>query len=489
MRLGKTAIVDWLSQFVISITGFVATFAIAVFLGSEPLGTYSVIVALGFWFLLLPMNAISMAVKKRISEGVDQGEFFGAGAVLNGTAAAVLAVVVLGTGQLLGRLGGSYDSEFVSVFVTYNAELVLMIVSTTLFLTMKSGLEGHKRVGTMGAFRALERLFRSGGQVAVAVVGLGAAGLALAHVASLAVVALAGSALLVAIDRPALPSRRHLRSILAYVRYGWLSTLRSRVFGWLDTIVLSFFVGAGLIGIYEAAWGLASLLATVSTSVKRTLFPEVSDLSTDEQFEQIRHVLDEGLVFSGVFVIPGLAGAAVIGDRVLAFYRPEFAEGWTVLVVLIAAYACDVYGSQFISIINGIDRPEVSYRVNGIFIATNLVLNVVLVVTVGWLGAAVATAVSSFLRMVFGYRALRSILGHLSVPLREIGAEVVAALVMAVVVLAVRGAIPRGRAGTLLLVGLGAGVYLAALFVLSVRVRAKLSGLARSVLPDSVTGS
>jgi O-antigen/teichoic acid export membrane protein len=495
MRLGKTAIVDWLSQFVISITGFVATFAIAVFLGKEPLGTYSVIVALGFWFLLLPMNAISKAVTKRMSEGTDPGAFFGAGTLLNGTAAAVLALVVLAAGQLLKVIRGTYDSElltafydseFVSVFVNFNAELVLLIVGTTAFLTMKSGLEGSKRVGTMGVLRALERLFRTGGQVAVAFVGLGAAALALTHAISLSLIALIGVGLLFAIHRPALPGRRHVRSILAYVRYGWLSTLQSRVFGWLDTIVLSLFVGAGLIGVYEAAWGIASLLATVSTSVKRTLFPEVSDLSTDEGFERIKHYLDEGLVFSGVLVIPGLLGAAVIGERVLAFYRPEFGQGATILVLLVAAYVGDVYGSQFISVLNGIDRPDISYRVNGAFIGANVVLNLALVPTIGWTGAAVATAVSSVLRMVFSYRALRSIIGEFQLPKKEIGAEVLAALVMAGAVFPVKGFVPRGRAGTLALVGFGALVYLVVLFAISARVREKMTALFRSVMPTGV---
>ncbi|MFB6298527.1 MAG: polysaccharide biosynthesis C-terminal domain-containing protein [Salinirussus sp.] len=480
MRLGRTALADWLSRFVVSITGFVATFAIAVLLGTEALGTYSVIVAFGFWFLLLPMNATSTAMTKRISEGLDQGRFLGAGTILNVVAAILVAALVVVVGTALDPAG--YGSEFVSVFVDHGAELVLLILGSTLFLTVTGGLKGHKRVGTVGGLNAVERLFRTGGQVIVAVVGLGAAALAVAHVVSLVTVAAAGGLLLVTIHRPALPERRHFLSILEYVRYGWLSTLQSRIFGWLDTIVLSLFVGAGLIGIYEAAWGIGSLLATASTSVRRTLFPEVSDLSTVEEFDQIRHVLDEGLVFSGIFVIPGLVGAAVIGERVLRFYRPEFARGHLVLVLLVVAYAGDAYGSQFLNVLNGIDRPDASYQINLLFIGSNVVLNVLLIASIGWVGAAIATAASSLLRMTFGYRKLGTILGDLTFPAREVGVEVVSAVMMGVCVLAVRDLVPDGRVGTLLLVGFGSVVYSVLLLTLAARIRRKVRALCLSLL-------
>ncbi|MFC7007102.1 hypothetical protein [Halalkalicoccus salilacus] len=67
MRLGRTTAVYFGSQVVISLSGFVATFAIARLLGAAVLGQYAVVVALLFW-ITIPVNAISSAINKRISE-------------------------------------------------------------------------------------------------------------------------------------------------------------------------------------------------------------------------------------------------------------------------------------------------------------------------------------------------------------------------------------------------------------------------------------
>ena len=49
MRLGKTAASHFISQVVVTLSGFVATWLIAFVLGASGLGRYSVVVSLGFF--------------------------------------------------------------------------------------------------------------------------------------------------------------------------------------------------------------------------------------------------------------------------------------------------------------------------------------------------------------------------------------------------------------------------------------------------------
>jgi O-antigen/teichoic acid export membrane protein len=191
------------------------------------------------------------------------------------------------------------------------------------------------------------------------------------------------------------------------------------------------------------------LLATVSASVRTSLFPEISDLAEDGDFERIRSVLGDGIVFSGVFIIPGLFGVVAIGERILRVYRPSFGKGADILLILVLAYVADVYGTQFVSALNAIDRPDVTYRINLLFVGLNLVLNIVLIWQYGWYGAAVATAVSATVRAVLAYWSIRRSLGRPDIPFIHLGWEVVAALGMFVVVVlgglgSVKGAILAG---------------------------------------------
>ncbi|WP_276271700.1 lipopolysaccharide biosynthesis protein [Haloarcula litorea] len=487
MRIGYKALVHFGSQVLVSVVGFLATFAI-INLGSEALlGEYSTAIALGYFWLVFPAMAVKSGVTKRISEGVDQGEYLGAGIALNVVVgvAAVAAVGALaftvetlsGGVEVAGRTVTAGGTVFARVVGDHTLLLAALGLGAVVFGTAVAGIEGRKRVGTAGLLTAAERTGRTGVQVAALLAGYGLGALLFGPVVSLFALAVVGFLLLDV--RPRLPDRHHFERIVEYVRYAWLGTLRSRVYGWMDTLVLSLFVGASLIGIYEAAWGVASLLSVFSVSIKRTLFPEVSELASDDDIERVRHFLGESLVFGGLVVIPGLFGSLVIGQRVLQFYDPAITRGGGILAILVGAYAVDVYASQFLNVVNAVDRPDIAYRVNAAFIGTNVVLNLVLVWQYGWYGAATATALSASLRTVLGYRGVRTAIGRVGVPLGAIGRQVVAAVVMAAAVLAVNDATPRGRVWTLLLAGGGAAVYFGVLVVLSTRVREK----AFSVLP------
>lgn len=477
MRLGKTAFSHFISQVIVTLAGFASTWLIAYVTGADGLGQYSVIVSLGFFWLVIPGNAVANAMTKRISESDRPEGFIGGGILLNTVAATMLGILVLLAGELLGGIV-SRNRELMRVLINYDVVIAVMLVATVAYRTTQASLQGQKRVAVTGWLNSGERVVRTALQIGALLAAMGVAGVALGHAGSVAIAAVAAFGL--SKRRPALPTVDQLRSLVAYAKYAWVGALRGRVFGWMDTIFLSFFVSATLIGIYEAAWGIASMLAIASSSISQTLFPEVSELSTEGGYDRVTHYLDEALAFSGILVIPGLAGAAVIGDRVLRFYRPEFGQGTTVLLVLISAYMADVFASQFTNVINGVDRPDAAFRVNTVFILCNVVLNSVLIWEFGWTGAAVATAVSSGIRALAGYWVLVGIIGTPRVPVRTLGSQVVASVIMAGVVAPIATLVPPGRPGTLLLAGTGGLVYGIALLAVSPRIRSKAFSLARA---------
>jgi len=105
-------------------------------------------------------------------------------------------------------------------------------------------------------------------------------------------------------------------------------------------------------------------------------------------------------------------------------------------------------------------------QVEGVFVVTNLGLNVALVLEFGWTGAAVATALSALLATVLAHRALAGEVDF-ELPLAEIGRQVLASLVMGVVVVAGTTVLPGKLPVGLGLVFVGAAVYSVVVFVLS----------------------
>ncbi|MDY6779450.1 MAG: polysaccharide biosynthesis C-terminal domain-containing protein, partial [Halobacteria archaeon] len=110
-----------------------------------------------------------------------------------------------------------------------------------------------------------------------------------------------------------------------------------------------------------------------------------------------------GVAYAGLFLVPGLVGGLVLGEVILSVYSQEFQQGYLVLVLLILARLISTYKNQFVNVIDAINKPDVGFKINAVFVVTNVSLNFVLVYFRGWIGAAVATAVSAAVGCVLAY--------------------------------------------------------------------------------------
>lgn len=463
MRPARTSLVVFLSSQVSTVVGFIATFYIARFLGPATLGMYAVITAMLFW-LHVPASAIDSAVTKRISEGFDPGEFLTAGFAMNAGFAVLVALGTLVFDQQVNAYVGAPIRDTV----------VFLVVSWFAAKAVTAALQGQNKVAASSIVWTSGRVVRTTAQVALTLLlSLGLVGLVWGHTISFVVVTIVGLAIFDI--RPRLPSKAQFRSLLEYARYSWLGQISSQAFNWMDTVLLAFFVSSTLIGIYEVAWTIASTLGIVSTAITQTLFPSMSSLDARNERDEVANLLNEGLVFAGFFAIPGLFGALIIGARVLEVFGSAFAQGSLILLILIVARLANSFSSQLKNVVNAVDRPDLGFRINAVFIATNLVLNLSLIPIFGWLGAAAATAVSSILALVLSYYYTESILGGVTIPIGELGFETIASIGMMAIVYGLSRIVPPNEFTTIALVGVGAVAYLAIVLGISGRIRSKLT--------------
>jgi len=460
MKLGKSVVSHFLSKVVASVAGFLATFAIARFLGADVLGIYALARSMVV-FSTVPTLGISTAATKYISEGRDKGAHVSVALAVSGIIFVVIAAALL---VLNGHV-----RRYVGADVTLL--IVLLVFSTMAYDAAGSFMKGEKLVARFGWLTTGEKVGRAVLQIALIQLGYAVGGLLFGHFVSLLTAALVAAYVLDI--RPSVPRREEASRFVGFVKFSWVGGLKTKSFSWMDTLVLGFFVSSTLIGVYEVAWTLSSFLVLASKSIRNVVFPEFSDLSGQRQHEEIRHLLTESLQYTGLVIIPGFFGALVVGPRVLKIYSPEFVIGGTVLSILILAQTFDEYGRQFVDVLNAVNRPDLASYINLAFTALNLLLNVLLVYLYGWVGAAVATMLSGTLTLVVGYWFYRRTIGGTVVPYSEIGKQLIAAMGMYVSVFFVRDLMPSGNYATLGLVFAGASLYGAALFALSGQTRQK----------------
>lgn len=455
MKLGQTSVTFFFSRIVASLLGFGATLYFARELGAEPLGIYSLVLGVVSWLTILGTLGVPAAVSKRVSEGDEQEAHVTGGLLLVGLFTAFL---LFGVGLFRGQLNayiGYPAAKFVALILAVN------LVSQVLLSTM----QGLHLVEIQGFLSTLRTGLRSGFQIAVLALGGGLVGMFLGYAAGYVVTFLIGAIIIFRrLDRLQRPVRSHLRSLVDFAKFAWISDIRSKAFSWLDVVVLGFFVSSSLIGIYTVAWNIAQFLILFSSSISTTIFPEMSQLSTAEDAQATAGLFEQAMLYAGLMLIPGVIGSAVVGERILRLYGPEFTEGTLVLVILVVANLIQAYQNQIMTTLNAVDRPDLAFRVNALFLIGNLVLNVVLIYFYGWLGAAVATSMSALLSLIAGFVYLRSII-TISLPTVEIVKQWSAAVIMGVLVYTLQRAertanLVNHNAITLLaLVGTGAIVY------------------------------
>lgn len=461
LRLGREALFHFLSQIGVTVAGFFASLTIARVGGADTVGLYAAVVAIMFW-VNVPATGISDALTKRLTETNHSASFLATGWVIELALATTIALVIIATGPFL--------QEHTSVPV--GPPLAVLIVCNTGLISILGTLKGQKKVAISGGVKTTERILRSVLHIMIILLGYRVSALIIGHAASMLIATLIG--IYFTRLRITQPSVTTIRSLLNYAQYAWLSKLKTRAFGWMDTIVLVLFsVSPGIIGIYEVAWNIASVFALLSISVQTTLFPEMSELSVNQEQNQIHHLLNEGLTFTGLILIPGFFGSIILGGQILEIYGSEFTQGVSILSVLVLARLMTAYGDQLLNVANGIDRPDVSFRVNTVFVVSNISLNIGLVAIFGWKGAAAATMISGTLVALLGYLSLAEIIGRPNIPWAELLKQLGGSVLMVCAVLLLQQYLSESYYTTVVLVMVGAGVYTLVLITVSKRIRAK----------------
>lgn len=444
----------------LSLAVFLGIFYLAWATGPVVLGIYSLFVAVIRMLDLLTNAGIFEAAKKRISEGTEQNELFTAALVIRVGLFVPVALVVL-----LFR-------HLIAAYVGYELVVPFLLAGMFSFLirrTLESGLVGEKKVARAGL---LQLVFATGqllSWVVLVSLGYGLLGVLSGYVIGQLLAIGVGLALVTL--RPKRPSRERFRSLFQYAKYSWIGSVTTQSWIWTDTLALGLFVAPALIGVYELSWQITGVLFLLSSAISSTVFATVSELSANNDAERIPELLERSLVYTGVLSIPGLVGGIFLAEPLLALFGAEYRIGATIVAVLILSRVFHSYEVVFGKVINALDRPDLTFRANIVFILLNVVLNLVAIATVGWIGAAVATTFAMIIKTVLIYRYSRSILDF-SVPKAEILREVLSALVMGGclwMLLPSSGTLSILE--TALFIGLGAAIYGFSLLVFVERIR------------------
>lgn len=460
MKISHTAIIHYLSQVTTAIIGFLATIYFARVLGADKLGNYYLILMIVSWLRLVSKVGISSSIIKRMSESEDQIQYAIAGSIMIYTFFGLITICLL---VFQGPIEEyvNYPAIFFIIVILF-IELGYSVVSAV--------LSGCHLVHISGALSPVGTASRSLSQVVAVAMGLGISGLLVGYSIGWAIAVLVGLGWILSLDWEfSLPERHHFEHLFSFAKFSWLGNLRGRTIQWMDIAVLGLFSTSDLVGIYTVCWTIIKFLSTFSESISSAMFPEISSATTESGANSEAALISQAVAYGGLLIIPGCVGGILLSESLLNVYSSEFVRGSPVLIILLVGGITYVFQGQFLNFINALDHPEKSFKINASLILVNTILNLVLVYYYGWLGAAVATSLTTSFGAVSGYIILQRTL-QFQFPFIPVRNQIIASTAMGAIIYIINTAFDptyvNETVTTVTVVGIGAGVYFVLLLLI-----------------------
>ncbi|WP_029800225.1 murein biosynthesis integral membrane protein MurJ [Vibrio parahaemolyticus] len=255
-----------------------------------------------------------------------------------------------------------------------------------------------------------------------------------------------------------------------------------------DTFIASFLQTGSISWLYYSDRLLEFPLGLFGIAIATVILPALSRKHVDSQSEGFAHTMDWGVRMVTLLGIPAMLGLMALAKPMLMvlFMRGEFSPQDVHQASLsLLAYASGLLNFMLIKVLapgyysRQDTKTPVKYGI--IAMVTNMVFNAIFAYFYGYVGLAIATALSAFVNMALLYRGLH-IAGVYQITKRTVffivrlvvaGAAMVAAILWQLEYMSVwlewSFAHRSGMLG--MLIGLGAAVYLAVLFLTGVRLK------------------
>ena len=255
-----------------------------------------------------------------------------------------------------------------------------------------------------------------------------------------------------------------------------------------DTFIASFLQTGSISWLYYSDRLLEFPLGLFGIAIATVILPALSRKHVDAHSEGFAHTMDWGVRMVTLLGIPAMLGLMVLAKPMLMvlFMRGEFSPQDVHQASLsLLAYASGLLNFMLIKVLapgyysRQNTKTPVKYGI--IAMVTNMVFNAIFAYFYGYVGLAIATALSAFVNMALLYRGLH-IAGVYQITKRTVffiirlviaGAAMVAAILWQLEDMSVwLDWSFAHRSGVLgMLIGLGAVVYLAVVFLLGVRLK------------------
>jgi O-antigen/teichoic acid export membrane protein len=386
-----------------AVCGVVLNILIAIYYGSAALGVFYQAYAIYIFLSQFAAGGAQLSVLKNVSQfskdGAESNTIINAGLFLTASVAAVVALVAFLLKDVVANVLNSPDMATAVICLSWG---LFFFALNKVWLAFHNGC---RRMKAFAVFQSLRYIFM------LAFLGvfilLSVEGNKLAAIFSLAELTLFLIVSVYSFRYFRLEiSRKVFRWIKQHVVFGSkavvgniLDEANTRV----DVIMLGIFASDAVVGIYSFAAMLAEGFSQLSTVLKVNVNPILTRYKFEEGNEALGKLVRRGRDMFYKLMIP--LGVIAIFCFPLAMHilglRAEFPASWGIFAILVSGYLISVGYTPFKMILNQTGFPGYQTLFLFAIFMTNVILNLILIPILGMHGAAIATAISFIMAVVF----------------------------------------------------------------------------------------
>ncbi len=179
-----------------------------------------------------------------------------------------------------------------------------------------------------------------------------------------------------------------------------LAGIFTRVYSYIDQILLSVLIGDQSLGWYSVAYKITYALQFIPAAFAAAIFPAMSYYYACEK-AKLRLVFEKSMYFLIMFSLPIAFGIASLADKIILYlYTNEYEPSILTLQIFIFAVIAIFLSFPVGSILNACDKQAINTMNLGITMVLNIILNIILIPKYQQAGAAIAALSSLSLMFI-----------------------------------------------------------------------------------------
>jgi O-antigen/teichoic acid export membrane protein len=196
--------------------------------------------------------------------------------------------------------------------------------------------------------------------------------------------------------------RLHIREIAVFSAPLVVSSVLADLLTRTDTVMLGYFTTSHEVGLYSSAYPLANGLLLALSSFGFLYLPLASRLDANGKRDEIATIYQLTTKWIFIVTFPAFLLFVVSPDDVLTvFFGSRYAHGALALAILSIGFFTEAAGGRNRETLSALGNTKLILVGNAIAYVLNLLMNLVLIPTYGFIGASVASAIANITLNVF----------------------------------------------------------------------------------------